>query len=130
MDSLIEVVATVGFFALRLLVPVGVIVLLSWGLRRLDAHWLAQAEAESRAALSVEIPPQAIVPLASEQPCWEQRHCAPGKCESCPAYQHAALPCWLARREAEGALPEACLLCGIFKATGGPGTTPSHLPAH
>jgi hypothetical protein len=119
MSALTEVLAVVGFFAVRLLVPAAAIAMLSWGLRRLDARWQAEAEAERRQALNVEVPPQTIAPFASEQPCWEQRHCSAEKRERCPAYRHAALPCWLARREAEGALPEPCYGCGLFRASNG-----------
>jgi hypothetical protein len=114
-----EVMVIVGLFVGRLLVPVGLIAVLAWGLRRLDARWQAEAEAEQRLALSVEVPPRAITPLASERPCWEQRRCSEEKRERCPAYHHPALPCWLVRREAEGRLPEGCYGCGLFRATGG-----------
>lgn len=119
MNTWTEILTVVGFFLLRLGVPVAVTIGLAWALRRLDARWQAQAEVESRQALSVEIPPSAVVPFASERPCWEQRNCAPAARDHCPAYAHQSLPCWLTRREVEGALPEACYTCGIFHATGG-----------
>jgi hypothetical protein len=119
MNTWTEVLAIVGFFLLRLGVPVAVTIGLAWALRRLDARWQAEAEVERRQALSVEIASATLKPFASEKPCWEQRNCPPGKRAHCPAYSHASLPCWLARREVEGALPEPCYGCGIFHATGG-----------
>jgi hypothetical protein len=119
MDTWKEIFSVAGLFLLRLGIPATVIILITWALRHLDARWRAEAEAEGRKALDVEVPPEAVIPLASERPCWEQRHCLQEKRELCPAYRHPTLPCWLARREVEGALPEPCYRCGIFTATGG-----------
>lgn len=119
MNTWSEIASILGFFLLRLGIPVVGTALLAWALRRLDARWQAEGEEEARRTLSVEVPPQAILPFASTRPCWEQRNCPDERRSHCPAYAHSTLPCWLVRREVEGAIPQACHACGLFQATGG-----------
>lgn len=121
METWTEILIEIGFFLIRLGTPITVTALIALALRKLDAHWRAEAEAENRRALSVEILPQAVIAFASERPCWEQRNCPEAKRAACPAYHHQSLPCWLVRREVEGAVPDPCYACGIFKATHGLG---------
>ncbi|HRJ45583.1 MAG: hypothetical protein KJZ86_16055 [Caldilineaceae bacterium] len=54
MDSFYAVTMILGFFLLRLGVPLLITLAVCYGLRRLDARWQAEAEAEYAARLSAE----------------------------------------------------------------------------
>lgn len=57
------------------------------------------------------------------QPCWALNGCSETGRQQCPAYQQPGSPCWLARFQAEGKLPEACPQCPIYAATSGAATS-------
>jgi len=106
MDRTLEVISLFLLCALRFGVPLGITFLLAWGLRRLDAHW--QAEAELKIAKK-EVRQIAV----SQERCWELRNCSPQKRETCPAYAHPEEPCW-AVVSANGHLPRACRDCHVL----------------
>ncbi|MBX7236441.1 MAG: hypothetical protein K1X65_18800 [Caldilineales bacterium] len=55
------------------------------------------------------------------QPCWAINDCDPAARAECPAYHQPENPCWLARFQADGHLPDRCQQCPIFAATSGAG---------
>ncbi|MGC8780977.1 MAG: hypothetical protein ACP5UQ_08950 [Anaerolineae bacterium] len=71
------------------------------------------------------VPPPAIGPgpapqpglmvAAAAQPCWATKGCSEGQRASCAAAQHPEVPCWQARFDAEGAIPDQCTNCEIFQ---------------
>jgi hypothetical protein len=106
MEQTIEVVGVILLFVLRFGIPIGITILLAYALKRLDAHW--QAEAELKAA-SKEVRQVAI----SQEPCWELRGCSPEQRDLCPAYAHPNEPCWQVR-SANGHLPKLCRDCQVL----------------
>jgi hypothetical protein len=49
------------------------------------------------------------------QPCWNVKGCSPNKLEKCAAPRQPDMPCWQARFDAEGQIPEECVGCDIFQ---------------
>jgi hypothetical protein len=61
-------------------------------------------------------PPQpGLLAAAAPQPCWTAKGCSDEKRAGCAATQHPEVPCWQARFDAEGAIPEQCTDCDIFQ---------------
>ncbi len=118
MDVFTEIAALIVLFLLRLGVPIAVTAAIVWGLRRLDARWQAEAEAEriERAVAKGLLPPTAVTsPLAMERPCWEHNNCSPETREQCPACALTDIPCWMARLRSDGKLPARCYGCALFR---------------
>ena len=111
MSQWMEVAAVVGLFVLRLAVPVAITLGVCVVLRRLDAHWQAQAEAARNG-------PESLAPTAAAPatPCWVTKNCPESRHLRCPAYQQPSLACWLVRLRHDGRLPSACPDSAIFKA--------------
>lgn len=120
MGPYFEIAAVAGLFLLRLGVPLAITAVVVWWLRRLDARWQAQAEAESRRVLELKAEPVVVAAAQPARPCWEERNCAESVREHCPAYFQPAVPCWLARRAADGHLPAACADCARFTPVSAP----------
>jgi len=104
-----EIAAIVGFFALRILVPllvtVGIGELVS---RTLSARRQSIEEEKSEAAhQGYRLSPQ----------CWEVKNCDPAVRESCPAYRRPNVPCWMALQLSGNELPEECFTCEVFHLT-------------
>jgi hypothetical protein len=118
-----EVTIIAAMFVLRLGVPVAVICLVSYLLRRLDARWQAEAAArrqqlaltcaEANLARGNAAIAPAVVSLIQE-PCWEYRACPEAVRARCPAYLSPRLPCWIARGQSAGEVPGQCCNCPIF----------------
>jgi hypothetical protein len=49
------------------------------------------------------------------QPCWNMKGCGEAKKAECAAPQHPEKPCWQARFDAEGQIPEECVNCDTFQ---------------
>jgi hypothetical protein len=118
MTPLPEVLALTSLFILRLGVPLAVTVLITWGLKSLDARW--QAEAEARQAVAIvsagRAQPAAFkAAQAAQTPCWTLRNCAGVRQTNCAACKEPGLPCWMARLRADGRLPGACYGCALFR---------------
>jgi len=47
--------------------------------------------------------------------CWDVKQCSTEKRANCAAPQHPGLPCWQARFDAEGKIPEDCVNCDTFQ---------------
>jgi|Deesub1362A_J573_1020465.scaffolds.fasta_scaffold02275_2 hypothetical protein len=104
---------TIGYvllgFALRfgipLLVTAGLVVLL----RKLDARWQAEAEAQSASAQAS--------PAAANGRCWEITGCSEKVRQGCPAYGRDDKPCWQVFLDQYGRLKADCLECQVFRET-------------
>jgi hypothetical protein len=102
MDTIISIFAVITGFALRFGIPIAITIVAIYVLRRLDARWQAEAEAE------------ALLPVVEKPHCWKTKNCTPEMRASCPGYLSEA-PCWQARRKENGYLQEKCLECNIFR---------------
>ena len=117
MQQLETVLIILGMFLVRLGIPVAVIIVVSYWLRRVDARWAVEASAYQRAKAWQEYPLVRSATMqkpAIEPPCWERRGCSPAQRTQCAAGQQPCLPCWLARLRQDGKLPTACTGCAIF----------------
>jgi hypothetical protein len=119
MDGLGDAAVIAGMFILRLGVPLAITLAVGYVLLRLDAKWQAEAWAEWESS-QLEQEEQAeqaaggaTSPVA-KQACWELKGCSQTVRDQCPATQRPNIPCWLARRRAEGRLPAACYDCELF----------------
>lgn len=113
-----ETLALLGLFVLRLGVPLAVTVLITWGLKSLDARWQAEADARQASATVEAGQAQAVTfkaPQAVQTPCWTLRNCAEARRSGCAACKEPGLPCWMARLRADGRLPGACYGCALFR---------------
>ena len=118
MSPTFEIAGMILLFLIRLGIPLAVTILVAWGLRRLDARWQAEADAQqltADVAIGLVAPAAVKAPAARQQPCWENRHCSEAKRGSCAACALTDLPCWMARLRAEGSLPRRCYACQYFK---------------
>jgi hypothetical protein len=104
MENMNSIFALLLGLLLRIGIPAGVTVLLVMWLRRLDAHWQKQAQAQPR-----------TIPLAVNSGCWDVHNCPPEKRAHCKAYAHPETPCWQVFRSTDGTLREACLGCEVFR---------------
>lgn len=127
MQFAIGAAAIASFFILRIGFPLALVILLAWWLRRLDARWQAEAQRSSLAILDAELTP-VPVDLGDEKPCWERRNCSSDRRDACPAYHNVAMMCWCAREAGEGALPAACVTCGLYMRVIAPAAIKAGLP--
>jgi hypothetical protein len=102
MDTITSLFAVLAGFLLRLVIPIVITMVAIYFLRRLDARWQAEAEAE------------ALLPVVEKPHCWETKNCTPEMRATCPGYSSQA-PCWQARRNENGYLQEQCLGCDVFR---------------
>ena len=99
MTDLAAWIAVLVGIAARLAIPILVTAAAVYFLRRLDARW--QREARS-------------APVEVRKPaCWEVQACPAERSHDCPG-RLSPLPCWQARRSANGYLREQCLTCIVF----------------
>jgi len=71
------------------------------------------------------IPPPAVGQRPAQQPglmaapapkaCWDIKGCSDGQRAQCAAPQRPDVPCWQARFDVEGAIPEDCVKCDLFQ---------------
>lgn len=70
------------------------------------------------------VPPPAVGKLPAQpglmaapapQACWDAKGCSEGQRANCAAPNHPEVPCWQARFDAEGAIPESCVKCDMFQ---------------
>ena len=134
-----------GMFLLRFGLPLAIVIGVGYLLKRLDKRWEAEAWAEQQAARGSEQPverpvtpkrapsptPQLpwVPPPARETPrpqpglvaglaaprCWDVKGCTESQKAQCAAPQHPEMPCWQARFDAEGHIPEDCVNCDTFQ---------------
>jgi hypothetical protein len=108
METFYTGIMVLGVFLLRLGIPLTITLGVAYGLRRLDAHWEAEAQVR-QAVASREI---ALNP--AEQPCWVLKKCPESLYTQCPAYHHADQPCWMVFNQLMGVTPGRCLKCTLF----------------
>lgn len=140
MDIWLSTLGVIGLFILRLGVPLAITLAIGYCLRRLDAKWQAEAqaqrlmaqdevqhglEAESLTVREKEVPGLGEIPgkraeltlksfRINNQPCWLLKDCPEASRLNCPAYQYPYLSCWMARYRATGQIPSQCYSCEIF----------------
>ena len=121
MGTFIDTMVMIGFFTLRLVVPMLLVVGVGYMLRRLDRKWeaelWAQAEAEKMTLQPVQQPmPQMEYPLPAAvldifgPPTWDGMR-------QCSTADSPDAPCWMARQQNEGQLPKECYNCAIYLST-------------
>lgn len=99
METLTSVLAIVAGLLLRLALPFLGTGLLIFFLRKLDAHWQAEAE-----TLQVR---------AEKCECWRLKGCSDEQRRNCQAAS-STMPCWQVSRRPNGYLQEKCLSCDVF----------------
>ncbi len=82
---------------LRLAIPIAGTILLIYLLRKLDAHWQAEAQ----------------LPPVHKTECWKIKDCSSEQKKNCAAAA-SPLPCWQVFRQPNGYLREQCISCGVF----------------
>ena len=103
MEIFATTLAVLAGILLRFGLPILVMVIAVYFLRRLDNRW--QEEAKERMAGSQT--------SALQTPCWEVHNCQ--NKEQCIAFAHPGTPCWQQFRSDEGLLKENCLDCSVFR---------------
>src|SRR6266496_6729095 len=102
METITSLFALLTGFLLRLAIPIAGTIILVYFLRKLDAHWQAEAQ----------LPP---VPEQKVE-CWKVKGCSPAQRKNCVAAS-SPLPCWQVYRKPNGYLQEECLSCKVFSDT-------------
>jgi hypothetical protein len=143
MMNFIDLMAVIGMFLLRVGVPAAITVGAVYLLKRLDRHWEMEARAERKAGKVVVqpagVPASPSKPVPSPElpfippPAAPDRRIQPGVAAAqvvqpgvspkgsrplkaqCSAPQNPDKPCWQARFDAEGQIPEECVGCDIFQ---------------
>lgn len=103
METLSTILAILAGILLRFGLPILVMAIAVYFLRRLDNRW--QDEARKRMTETAAHAPQT--------PCWEVHNCK--NREQCPAYMDPAVPCWQQFRTEEGLLKDGCIDCSVFR---------------
>ena len=99
METLTSFFAILTGLLLRLMIPIVGTVILIYLLRKLDAHWQAEAE---------------LTPVTVEKvECWKIKGCSEKQRQNCIA-SNAPLPCWQVHRHSNGYLQEKCISCEVF----------------
>ena len=108
-----------GLFMLRIGIPLLVLL----GLGYLYERMAAKRDKEAR----INMPPLSNTTSVSSRttnkagysaqrvPCWEVKQCTPEQMAQCSVPKRQEVPCWLTRQLVEGALPELCLDCEIYR---------------
>jgi hypothetical protein len=103
METITTILAVLTGILLRFGLPLLVMAIAVYFLRRLDNRW--QEEGQKRMSGTVMQAPQT--------PCWEVHNCQ--NKDQCPAYVNPGTPCWQQFRSDEGLLKESCLDCSVFR---------------
>jgi|SRR5215216_4074737 len=99
METVTSLLAILIGLLLRLALPIAGTIVLVYLLRKLDAHWQAEAERTPVTMEKVE--------------CWKVKGCSEEERENCSGAA-SALPCWQVYRRPNGYLPETCISCEVF----------------
>jgi len=99
MDAITSLLAILTGFVLRLAIPIAGTVILIYFLRKLDAHWQAEAQLPPAPAQKVE--------------CWKIKGCSATQKKNCAAAS-SPLACWQVFRQPSGHLQEECISCRVF----------------
>ena len=116
MGSIAGTFTVLGMFVLRLIVPLAVIGLVAYVFRQIDLRWQKEAWAMQRMGIEQGDSDGSGVRWLEKlyRPCWEEKGCDESACAKCPAHRQSSLPCWMARRWAEGRVPAKCYKCERF----------------
>ena len=99
METVTSLLAILAGLLVRLAIPIAGTLLLVYLLRKLDAHWQAEAER---------------IPTAMEKiECWKIKSCSEEQRKNCVA-PSSSLPCWQVYRQPNGYLHEKCISCEVF----------------
>ena len=108
--------AIIALLGLRLIVPLILIALVTSILRRVDLAWQRREWSEQKRDVARKPDAEGARWLDKlARPCWEEMGCPESRFAKCPARRQASLPCWMARRWAEGVLPAECYNCERFR---------------
>ncbi len=111
-DILIDSVAVIFMFALRIGVPIALTLLIGrWLERKLSPREEEQPEAKPRVTRRVTRAGGKIIQMR----CWDIKRCALGKAGKCAASRRPDLPCWLALQASGQKLREECFSCAFYK---------------
>ena len=99
METLTYLFAILTGLLLRLAIPIVGTIILVYLLRKLDAHWQAEAELAPVTPVKIE--------------CWKIKGCSEEQRKSCTGAA-SPLPCWQASRQLNGYLQEKCISCEVF----------------
>jgi hypothetical protein len=99
MDTFTSILAILAGLFLRLAIPIAGTLMLVSLLRKLDAHWQAEAKLQPVSIEKVE--------------CWKIKGCSKEELETCIGAA-SRLPCWQAYRQPNGYLQEKCISCEVF----------------
>ena len=99
METLTYLFAILTGLLLRLAIPIVGTIILVYLLRKLDAHWQAEAELTPVTPVKIE--------------CWKIKGCSEEQRKSC-IRATSPLPCWQASRQPNGYLQEKCISCEVF----------------
>ena len=98
LEALPTILTTIG---IRFIVPIVVTIGIIYFLRKLDAHWQAEAK-------------ELTLPVFEGPRCFDVKRCTPEQMANCSAANQTE-PCWqVFRQENNGLLKEECLSCGYF----------------
>jgi len=99
METFTSLLALAAGLLLRLAIPIVGTLILVYLLRKLDAHWQAEAD---------------LTPLAIEKiECWKIKGCSEEQRKYCSGAS-SSLPCWQVHRQPSGYLQEQCISCEVF----------------
>ena len=99
METITTILAILAGLLVRLAIPIAGTAILIYFLRKLDAHWQAEAQVPLR--------------VVQKGQCWKIKDCSPAQQERCAAAS-SALPCWQVFRKPNGYLQEECITCQVF----------------
>jgi hypothetical protein len=99
METVTSLLAILLGLLLRLAIPILGTLILIFLLRKLDAHWQAEAQPALETTEKIE--------------CWKVKGCSEEQRSRCAAAS-ASLPCWQVYRQPNGYLQEKCLSCEVF----------------
>jgi hypothetical protein len=99
MESITSFLAVLAGLLLRLAIPIAGTIILIYFLRKLDAHWQAEAQLPAVPAQKTE--------------CWKIKGCSSIQKKNCAAAS-CPLPCWQVFRQPNGYLQEECISCPVF----------------
>lgn len=99
METVTSMLAIIIGLLLRLAIPILGTLILIYFLRKLDAHWQAEAQLAPELVEKVE--------------CWKVKGCSEEQRSRCVAAS-SSLPCWQVYRQPNGYLQEKCLTCEVF----------------
>jgi hypothetical protein len=95
-------------FALRCVLPLVLMLGIGYAMNWLVDRWEAEAvDGDKETAVSAQ----------NANACWSVIGCDSELRQDCPGFKQQMIPCWLARTQAEGALPEECPTCPLYKET-------------